>query len=196
MAYKYLFYKKLKTTVFPLQHFMQWGTPQDFEEYLYYSKIFRRTIKSKIKTSISGNLVIPMAGLGQRFKDEGYKETKPLIEVSGRPMVIQALNSLPFFDSYNFVIQKKLNKKEKVINYLSDNYGKIKILELDNKTDGQATTIDIGINDLDDTSLLHIVSCDNGYHLEEKKLMNLISNDIDVISWAIKDYPFSKINPD
>ena len=26
--------------------------------------------------------------------------------------------------------------------------------------------------------------------------MNLISNDIDVISWAIKDYPFSKINPD
>ena len=70
MAYKYLFYKKLKTTVFPLQHFMQWGTPQDFEEYLYYSKIFRRTIKSKIKTSISGNLVIPMAGLGQdKIKD-------------------------------------------------------------------------------------------------------------------------------
>ena len=33
--------------------------------------------------------------------------------------------------------------------------------------DGQATTIDIGINDLDDTSLLHIVSCDNGYHLRK-----------------------------
>ena len=85
---------------------MQWVLLKILKNTYIIQKYLERTIKSKIKTSISGNLVIPMAGLGQRFKDKGYKETKPLIEVSGRPMVIQALNSLPFFDSYNFVIQK------------------------------------------------------------------------------------------
>ena len=32
-------------------------------------------------------LVIPMSGKGQRFKNAGYTDPKPLIEVDGEPMV-------------------------------------------------------------------------------------------------------------
>ena len=30
-------------------------------------------------------LVVPMSGVGQRFKDKGYKLPKPFIEISGKP---------------------------------------------------------------------------------------------------------------
>ena len=33
------------------------------------------------------NVLIPMAGLGSRFKDAGYTFPKPLIEVEGKPMI-------------------------------------------------------------------------------------------------------------
>ena len=41
-----------------------------------------------------GSVIIPMAGLGQRFINEGYSLTKPLIPVSGDPMVIKAAKDI------------------------------------------------------------------------------------------------------
>jgi NDP-sugar pyrophosphorylase family protein len=41
------------------------------------------------------NIVMPMAGLGSRFRDAGYSRPKPLIEVKGRPMYAWATESLP-----------------------------------------------------------------------------------------------------
>jgi len=41
------------------------------------------------------NVVIPMAGLGTRFKDAGFKVPKPLIDVLGKPMYYWAVSSLP-----------------------------------------------------------------------------------------------------
>ncbi len=39
-------------------------------------------------------ILMPMAGLGSRFKDAGFKEPKPLIDVGGMPMYKKALSSL------------------------------------------------------------------------------------------------------
>ena len=40
-------------------------------------------------------ILIAMAGEGKRFKDAGFKTSKPLIVVDGKPMVINAINMLP-----------------------------------------------------------------------------------------------------
>ena len=40
------------------------------------------------------NVLIPMAGHGQRFKDAGYKPIKPLIDVDGLPMIVRVLENL------------------------------------------------------------------------------------------------------
>lgn len=42
-------------------------------------------------------ILMPMGGLGQRFRDEGYDKPKPLIEVDGTAMFLKALGS---FDAY------------------------------------------------------------------------------------------------
>lgn len=41
------------------------------------------------------DIVIPMAGLGSRFRDAGYTVQKPLIKILGKPMYSWAVDSLP-----------------------------------------------------------------------------------------------------
>ena len=38
------------------------------------------------------NIIIPMAGLGSRFKDEGFELPKPLIEVNNKTLIVDVLS--------------------------------------------------------------------------------------------------------
>ena len=50
--------------------------------------------------------LIPMAGNGQRFIDEGYSIPKPLIEINGLPMILRSAKSLPKADQWIFICKK------------------------------------------------------------------------------------------
>ena len=49
------------------------------------------------------NIVMPMAGLGSRFRQAGFQVPKPLIEVRGRPMYAWATESLPLQKSTRLI---------------------------------------------------------------------------------------------
>ena len=42
------------------------------------------------------NLVVPMAGRGSRFTEEGFKDSKPFIPVIGKPMIQRVIENLNF----------------------------------------------------------------------------------------------------
>lgn len=77
------------------------------------------------------NIIIPMGGLGERFKNEGYINPKPLINIHGKPMLEHVINSLSLtcedtliliynkeLDNYNFKsIIKKENIRYHVLNH-------------------------------------------------------------------------------
>ena len=48
-----------------------------------------------------------MAGLGKRFVDDGYNVPKPLIEIDGLPMVVQAAITLPPADKWIFICREE-----------------------------------------------------------------------------------------
>ena len=52
------------------------------------------------------NIVLPMAGRGSRFREEGYTESKPFINVNGRYMIEHVIQNLGIkFDSnFKFII--------------------------------------------------------------------------------------------
>ena len=123
LAYKNLVKKPNSVTAYPLQHFMQWGTPEDVDEYNYWSKAFVSLLsKDEDENTQKGSTVIPMAGLGKRFADQGYIETKPLINVSGLPMVIQSTRDLPKSNNYVFVIRSDMQGYEEVKKELNENF--------------------------------------------------------------------------
>lgn len=51
------------------------------------------------------NVVIPMAGEGQRFKDEGFTTPKPIIDVEGLPMVGLVAHKLDINANFIFVVR-------------------------------------------------------------------------------------------
>ena len=52
-------------------------------------------------------LVIPMSGVGQRFRDKGYKLPKPFIEISGKPIVQHVVEMFPGIEEVLFIVNKE-----------------------------------------------------------------------------------------
>ena len=203
LAYKPLLEKKKPVAVYPLQHFMQWGTPEDVAEYNYWSKAFQGLITcSKSASSPKGAVVIPMAGLGQRFANEGYELTKPLIPVSGLPMVIQATHDLPASEHQAFVLRADMPGYVDVMNQLSARYPNAIIKTIDRVTEGQACTALIGLDALQENvegehSPLTIGACDNGVLYDVESFDRLVEDtSLDVIVWGVRGYPNAIRNPE
>ena len=52
------------------------------------------------------NIVVPMAGRGSRFQEQGYTDSKPFIDVNGKPMIQRVVENLniEFNSEYKFII--------------------------------------------------------------------------------------------
>ena len=52
------------------------------------------------------NIVLPMAGRGSRFRQKGYKDSKPFIDVEGKPMIRRVIENLniEFDKNFKFII--------------------------------------------------------------------------------------------
>ena len=191
LAYKPLLAANKNIAVYPLQHFMQWGTPDDVAEYNGWSAAFRRMIAPPQPAAEGvGSVIIPMAGLGQRFVNEGYTITKPLIPVSGKSMVVQAVNDLPPALHYSFVLRSDMAGHEEIEDTLKHTYANVVIETIPMVTEGQACTALIGLD-----ALLHKIgdapgpvtfgACDNGALYDHSAFQALAENpDVDVIVWG------------
>ena len=115
MPYKLMIEDGLNILVYELNYFMQWGTPQDLQDYLYWSSIFCKIIEGKDTPFHKGSLLFPMVGEGSRFSEGGYKTPKPLISVGGKPMAVQAMSDLPRTESQTFVLREDLKDLEKLL---------------------------------------------------------------------------------
>lgn len=194
MLYKYLFARKKNVSVIELEHFMQWGTPQDLNEYNYWSDAFKKIDKKQnTKKNLNDILLIPAAGEGSRFKDQGYKEIKPRIKVSGETMLIGAVSDLPKANDYIFVLRKDIDEMSDIEYEIKSFNKRSKIHLLDGLTDGQAVTILEGLKKIkkeDFNKSITVGTCDNGVIFNSEKLSNIFqSRDCDVILWGIRGYP-------
>ena len=86
------------------------------------------------------NILIPMAGAGQRFVDAGYIFPKPLIEIRNKPMIQWVIESLNIDANYIFIIQKQHQLKYNIKSVLKILKPNCKIIELNDITEGAACT--------------------------------------------------------
>lgn len=196
MAYKALLSENNHVAVYPLQHFMQWGTPQDVAEYNGWSNAFRRMIEASEKEANPvGSIVVPMAGLGQRFIREGYNTTKPLIPVAGMSMVRKATNDLPRAKQYSFVLRQDMSGVEEISEELKQHYECVTLKVISEITEGQACTAQIGLEALKETSFggieqpITFGACDNGAIFDRAAFASLAKKkDVDVIVWGARGH--------
>ncbi|MDR1310928.1 MAG: NTP transferase domain-containing protein [Burkholderiaceae bacterium] len=192
LAYKPLLADKLPIAVYPLQHFMQWGTPEDLAEYNMWSAIFKRLITDDGATLMPrGSLILPMAGLGKRFADAGFTTTKPLIPVSGRPMVLQAVRDLPPAKDMVFVLRRDMPEHDNIVMEIRHTLPNAITESLPQVTEGQACTTLIGLDKLKDergavSEPVTVGACDNGILYDSARFSQLLDNsNADVLVWGV-----------
>jgi len=140
--------------------------------------------------------LIPLAGRGQRFTQEGYLLPKPLIPVSGKPMIVQAAEQLPLSPKQAFVCLREHVERHHVDKVLRAHYPNSNIVVLDNVTKGQACSCALGLTKEDLDNPLLIGACDNGIVFDREKYNNLVDNPtVDAIIWTFKNHPTSKRFP-
>jgi len=87
-----------------------------------------------------------MAGRGSRFRQQGYKDSKPFIDVNGKPMIVRVIENLniEFDKNFKFII---LCQKADFAEYDFSLFNKlighdnIEIIKLDGITEGAACTL-------------------------------------------------------
>jgi bifunctional N-acetylglucosamine-1-phosphate-uridyltransferase/glucosamine-1-phosphate-acetyltransferase GlmU-like protein len=170
------------------------------EVYNSWSNYFNNIILKQEKFIDNNNttLILPMAGAGSRFSIKNYKNPKPLIDINGLPMVIQAVNCLPTTTNKIFICLQEHLDKYKINDTINSFYDNTKIYGINKITEGQACTCEIGINisSINLEQPILISACDNGVYYDIKKYQSLVNDETnDIIVWSFRNNPTSKNNP-
>lgn len=199
LAYKPMFEDKAAVAVYPVQHFMQWGTPEDVAEYRQWSGAFRLLAEAKRdQAALPGDLVVPMAGLGQRFANDGWTDPKPLIGVSGQPMVVQAARDLPVVGESVFVLRIDMPEVQRIEATLAEAFPRPRFVELASVTEGQAVTALAGVEALaaGDGRPVTFGTCDNGLIYDAGILAGLLDDDdVDLVVWVRRGHAHAIRHP-
>ena len=113
-------------------------------------------------------IIIPIGGIGQRFKENGYKKPKALINIYGKSIISYLLDNLNTDNiDYMFIPYNKEYKHHRFEELMSKNYPEInfRFFCLENDTRGAAETINIGLNNLNEERDVPVLclDCDNFY---------------------------------
>jgi capsule biosynthesis phosphatase len=121
-------------------------------------------------------VLIPLGGIGERFKKNDYKKPKALIKLFGKPILYYLLDNLKLSDVEFVCIP--YNKEYSYYNFqdqLSKDYPRIKFkfLKLTDNTEGAAETINLALKtfECDDKPVL-CLDGDNFYTLDVINLWN------------------------
>lgn len=181
-----------------VQYFCQWGTPEDMQEFVYWTDRIAQADRSgrengsgtvredgtaersragRTDAAPYGKVLIPMAGAGQRFADAGYSVHKPAIMTVDRatgeekPMVVCATADLPDVasDGSNVIyVDRTFHKTDGVEDAIRAYYPAASFLTVDHLTEGQACTCMLAEDSLDPEAPLLIAGCDNGMDIDRE----------------------------
>ncbi len=115
------------------------------------------------------NILIPISGKGQRFKDVGYKESKPFIKIDGIPMIYRVIKNI-IGNSHTcgalrfiFVAAEEDKQDCEMLSFVLASEHKLRntFIYVDRNTQkGQAYSCLAAKNKIDDSNPLLIINCD------------------------------------
>jgi capsule biosynthesis phosphatase len=134
------------------------------------------------------NIIIPLGGIGRRFKEDGYIYPKPLINILGKPMIFHVLDNLILKKEDNlFIIYNKELNKYSFNTIIKNKYNNINLIELTKQTDGPTETILNGLNNIPKNLLnkkFILLDSDTFYNID---VINIFRNEEKNLIFSFKD---------
>lgn len=117
-------------------------------------------VKHDLSQKETFNIVIPMAGRGQRWIDAGYTFPKPLVEIKNKPMIQLVLENLKIEGKYTFICLKEHIEKYSLDALLKNLKPDCNIVKIDKMTEGAAASFLEAGEFIDNDNPLIIANCD------------------------------------
>lgn len=148
------------------------------------------------------NILIPMAGEGNRFKKAGYLKPKPFIDVAGRPMIVQVLENLKIPNARYILAARTehIAAEKELITQISRNYNAV-FVPVDQLTEGTACTVLFAREYINNSDPLMIANSDQIIDINIAKVVSdCINRELDGSILTFVDehrdpkWSFAKIN--
>lgn len=180
-VYQVMIEDGLRVLTYPLRRFLQFGTPEDLEAVVRWSRYFESKLTPSAPVAAGRPLcgVVLMAGEGARYAENGYPRPKPLIEISGRPMSEHVINALPPLSELILVLRRTLLERyPQEIERLRNLRPNTRLCLLDGPTEGQAQSAEKAIRTLDSEASVLIASCDTGLAYDPAALARAVDDPV------------------
>jgi len=114
------------------------------------------------------NIIIPIGGKGERFKNKGYIKPKPLIDIFEKPMIFYVLDNLNINENDTiYIIYNTILERDNFTQIIKNKYPLIKFIPLPKDTIGAAETLYLGlisvINRINISNKNIVLDCDTFY---------------------------------
>jgi dTDP-glucose pyrophosphorylase len=149
------------------------------------------------------NVLIPMGGKGQRFKDAGYSLTKPLIDVNGQPMIKRVIDNLNITGTHIFLVSEEDEQKHHLTQQLTQfcfpNQCQV-ILENPNLRQGAGAACLLAEHLIDNDDQLLVANSDQLIEWDSNQFLTLMANkmaDGGIITFTATEskWSFAKLIP-
>jgi NDP-sugar pyrophosphorylase family protein len=197
MPFNLLVADGLDVRIYELPHFLQWGTPEDLEEYVGWSEYFRHWEDWRPPgRALPGVNLLPAAGRGVRFQREGYRKPKPLIPVGGVPMIQRVAASSP--PAKRWIVVSRETEAAALSQGLElAGVNKIESIQTQGNTEGQLCTCLLARDRIDPAEPLAIYPCDAALIYDDEAFRRLaLSGTADVIVWTFRNHPHANRHPE
>ncbi len=189
LLFNYFPLKGLRTLIYSIKYFMQWGTPQDLEEYIFFGKKIPLNFK---KRKINCPLIILMAGKGNRMKSINDIK-KPYLEINKSNL-------------FQICTQNFMSKKNNIcaINGdIEDEKNAESFLDLKRVIVGQTASsvetlyLALQKSELPDSEEVFIMPCDAAIDFDWDERFNQFKNnkEVEAIIFSFSNYPHARWVP-
>ncbi len=143
-------------------------------------------------------IVVPLAGEGKRFLDAGYSIPKPLLPVSGLPMVVRAVMDLPVAKRIVFLVRAEYMRGRYAIDrILREYFPSCIVIPVEKTTAGQACTVRLAADSLEPNEPIIVAACDNTHLYNEAEHARLLEEtNAEALVWVYTGESSVTVNPE
>ena len=154
------------------------------ERYLFWQEVSAQSKARILHEEYDGSCLVPMAGEGNRFKSQGFSTAKPLINIDGQAMIFRVMDCVPRTVKRVYLVRKHMITPE-LKTALEATADTVKVVPVQQLTEGQACTCLLGIEDVMPDKPLLVAPCDNGMIWSDQKYQELLSDvNTEIICWT------------
>jgi bifunctional N-acetylglucosamine-1-phosphate-uridyltransferase/glucosamine-1-phosphate-acetyltransferase GlmU-like protein len=189
LTYKPMLSMGLVVSTIQMKKFFQWGTPEDVVDWNYWhDAVTQLNCNPREIQSVEGSALVLAAGRGSRMANLQLP-AKPRVKI-GQSELWEFSGECAKASEFALVVTR-----DQIID--TDNNLKMQTLNLEELTEGQASTALLGLKEVPiKEKPITIFSCDNVVYAETFARATEMTRDYDLVVWTAPNYPASSQNPE